>query len=82
MSVASPSINETKAPLLGAPGVGSLAVLIVGTVLLGYFYGPAQGALFLVGGALGIALYHAAFVSPPRGGCSSSMAADAGYGCR
>ncbi len=61
MSVASPSINETKAPLLGAPGVGSLAALVLGTVLLGYFYGPAQGALFLVGGALGIALYHAAF---------------------
>jgi uncharacterized membrane protein YedE/YeeE len=29
--------------------------------LLGLFYGPAQGALFLIGGALGISLYHAAF---------------------
>ncbi len=61
MSVASPSFTETKDPMLGAPGVGSLALLVLGTILLGYVYGPAQGALFLVGGALGIALYHAAF---------------------
>ncbi|WP_454848266.1 YeeE/YedE family protein [Rhizobium binxianense] len=61
MSIASSSLLDTKQPTLGAPGVGSLAVLVLGTLLLGYFYGPAQGALFLVGGALGIALYHAAF---------------------
>lgn len=41
--------------------MAALAVLIIGTLVLGYSYGPAQGALFLVGGGLGIALYHAAF---------------------
>jgi uncharacterized membrane protein YedE/YeeE len=61
MSVASSPLLDTKQPTLGTPGVGSLAVLVIGTLLLGYFHGPAQGALFLVGGALGIALYHAAF---------------------
>lgn len=48
-------------PPLGTPGIGAFAVLIVGTLVLAYAYGPAQGALFLVGGGLGIALYHAAF---------------------
>ncbi len=61
MSIASSSALDTREPSLGAPGFGSLLVLVVGTLLLGYVYGPAQGALFLVGGALGIALYHAAF---------------------
>ena len=61
MSVASTSVLETREPSLGTPGLGSLLVLVLGTLLLGYYYGPAQGALFLVGGALGIALYHAAF---------------------
>ena len=61
MSIASPSIPGIKEPSLGTPGLGSIIVLVLGTLLLGYFYGPAQGALFLVGGALGIALYHAAF---------------------
>ncbi|AYD01489.1 YeeE/YedE family protein [Neorhizobium sp. NCHU2750] len=48
-------------PPLGAPGLLSLAVLVVGTVALGAIYGPVQGALFLIGGALGMSLYHAAF---------------------
>jgi uncharacterized membrane protein YedE/YeeE len=61
MSLASSSALDTREPSLGAPGLGSLLVLVLGTLLLGYFYGPAQGALFLVGGAIGIALYHAAF---------------------
>lgn len=61
MSIASTSVLETREPSLGTPGLGSLLVLVLGTLLLGYYYGPAQGALFLVGGALGIALYHAAF---------------------
>jgi uncharacterized membrane protein YedE/YeeE len=62
MSIASSSpALDTREPSLGTPGLGSLLVLVLGTLLLGYFYGPAQGALFLVGGALGIALYHAAF---------------------
>jgi uncharacterized protein len=46
---------------LGAPGFSALIVLVIGTLALGMVYGPAQGALFLVGGALGISLYHAAF---------------------
>jgi uncharacterized protein len=46
---------------LGAPGFSALIVLVIGTLALGTVYGPAQGALFLVGGALGISLYHAAF---------------------
>ncbi|MFK4766744.1 YeeE/YedE family protein [Rhizobium sp. ZW T2_16] len=50
----------TASPL-GAPGLISLVVLVAGTLALGAVYGPAQGALFLVGGALGISLYHAAF---------------------
>ena len=61
MSIASPSLPGIKEPSLGTPGLGSIIVLVLGTLLLGYFYGPSQGALFLVGGALGIALYHAAF---------------------
>ncbi|MFK0331241.1 YeeE/YedE family protein [Rhizobium sp. NPDC090275] len=61
MSIASSSALDAREPALGTPGLGSLLVLILGTLLLGYYYGPAQGALFLVGGALGIALYHAAF---------------------
>ena len=51
MSVASSSLLDTKQPFLGAPGVGSLAVLALGTLLLGHFYGPAQGALFLASAA-------------------------------
>ncbi|KQV68300.1 YeeE/YedE family protein [Rhizobium sp. Root1220] len=61
MSVSSSPTIDTGQPSLGTPGIGALLVLVIGTLLLGYAYGPAQGALFLVGGALGIALYHAAF---------------------
>ncbi|WP_082475815.1 YeeE/YedE family protein [Rhizobium sp. Leaf341] len=52
---------QSDAPFLGAPGLVAIAVLLLGTLLLGLAYGPVQGALFLVGGALGISLYHAAF---------------------
>ncbi len=48
-------------PPLGAPGLTALAVLVLGTIALGLIFGPAQGALFLIGGALGISLYHASF---------------------
>lgn len=62
MSALSPSFGSTSGlPPLGVPGLVSLAVLAIGTLALGLAYGPAHGALFLVGGALGIALYHAAF---------------------
>lgn len=62
MSVSS-SIEPRAAglPPLGAPGLAALAALVVGTLLLGLYYGPVQGVLFLIGGALGISLYHAAF---------------------
>jgi uncharacterized membrane protein YedE/YeeE len=39
----------------------ALALLAVGAVWLGYDFGWRQGALFLLGGGLGFALYHAAF---------------------
>ncbi|MQY47218.1 YeeE/YedE family protein [Rhizobiales bacterium RZME27] len=58
---ASPAEPRAALPLLGVPGIGALLVLVAGTLALGGFYGPTQGALFLVGGALGISLYHAAF---------------------
>lgn len=55
------STGDTGLPPIGTPGMVALAVLALGTLGLGLTYGPAQGALFLIGGALGIALYHAAF---------------------
>lgn len=63
MSVTSSSLQPRADALrpLGAPGLTALVVLVVGTLALGAAYGPAHGALFLVGGALGISLYHAAF---------------------
>ena len=48
-------------PPLGAPGMVALIVLVLGTLALAVVQGPAMGSLFLIGGALGIALYHAAF---------------------
>jgi uncharacterized membrane protein YedE/YeeE len=51
---------SSRAPL-GTPGLVALAVLVIGTLALGSIYGARHGALFLVGGALGISLYHAAF---------------------
>lgn len=57
--------STAAAPTLGRhfglPGFGALAFLVAGTLLLGNYFGSLQGALFLVGGALGISLYHAAF---------------------
>eukprot|EP00913_Durusdinium_trenchii_P008225 g7722.t1 len=61
MSISSTGRPAAAEPVLGAPGVVSLAVLVAGTIALGLAYGPSQGALFLIGGALGISLYHAAF---------------------
>ena len=39
----------------------SILFLIFGALFIGYAYGWRQGLLLLVGGALGISLYHAAF---------------------
>lgn len=41
--------------------VATVALLIVGALWLGEQVGPVQGALLIVGGALGLVLYHAAF---------------------
>nr|WP_245598928.1 YeeE/YedE family protein [Halotalea alkalilenta] len=41
--------------------MATVALLIVGALWLGEQVGPAQGALLIVGGALGLVLYHAAF---------------------
>ncbi|WP_377296204.1 YeeE/YedE family protein [Rhizobium sp. SGZ-381] len=63
MTFANSSIapGASSLPPLGAPGLAALVVLVAGTLALGVTYGPVQGALFLIGGALGISLYHAAF---------------------
>ncbi|MCF6368256.1 YeeE/YedE family protein [Rhizobium halophilum] len=63
MSVASSSLQPRAGSLLplGVPGLAALIALIAGTLALGAVYGPVHGALFLIGGALGISLYHAAF---------------------
>ncbi len=60
-TVAQPLAAESRFPSISPAGITALAVLVLGTLLLTYSYGPVQGALFLVGGGLGIALYHAAF---------------------
>ncbi len=63
MSIASsstPPRGDTASPI-SVPGLTALVVLVAGTIALGHTYGAAHGALFLVGGALGISLYHAAF---------------------
>ena len=50
-----------SASLPGIPGLGALTALVVGALALGAAYGPRQGALLLLGGALGLTLYHASF---------------------
>ena len=60
-SIVSSPTRRSLSPPFGSAGFVSLAVLLIGTLALGIFYGPAHGALFLVGGGLGIALYHASF---------------------
>ncbi|MDQ2183962.1 YeeE/YedE family protein [Alcaligenaceae bacterium A4P071] len=60
-TLASPPSASPPNASPGVPGFGALALLIAGTLWLGTAYGVRHGALFLVGGALGISLYHAAF---------------------
>ncbi|WP_182087302.1 YeeE/YedE family protein [Aureimonas sp. ME7] len=50
-----------RSVLPGTPGLLALAALLFGALALGSVYGPRQGALLLLGGALGLTLYHAAF---------------------
>jgi len=45
----------------GGPGVLAAAALLLGALALTLAYGPRQGALLVLGGALGLVLYHAAF---------------------
>ncbi|MBJ7263447.1 MAG: YeeE/YedE family protein [Burkholderiaceae bacterium] len=62
MTLAASTVPAARsAPRFGLPGAGAALALIVGTAMLGLTYGTKQGALFLVGGALGISLYHASF---------------------
>lgn len=52
----------TERARLGGPIVGiSLLLLAAGSAALAQAYGWRQGALYLLGGGLGFALYHAAF---------------------
>jgi len=60
-TLSTPPTAAPPNPSPGLPGFGALVLLIVGTLWLGMAYGVRHGALFLVGGALGISLYHAAF---------------------
>jgi len=48
-------------PRARAPGTVAIAALLLGTLALGLLYGPRQAALLVLGGALGLTLYHAAF---------------------
>jgi len=54
--------ERTSSPNINPRVVGiALAVLAVGAVALGQFYGWRQGVLLLVGAGLGLVLYHALF---------------------
>lgn len=53
--------TQMPRPALGVPGTAALSALAIGTLALALWQGPAQGALFLIGGGFGLALYHAAF---------------------
>ena len=55
------TFRPAPAALPGGPGLAALAALLLGSLALGAAYGAKQGALLLLGGALGLTLYHAAF---------------------
>ncbi|RIX97559.1 YeeE/YedE family protein [Aureimonas flava] len=55
------TLRPAPAALSGPPGLAALAALLLGALALGLAQGPRQGALLLLGGALGLVLYHAAF---------------------
>ena len=48
-------------PKIQPPALLAASALVLGTLALGAGVGPRQGALFLLGGALGLVLYHASF---------------------
>ncbi|WP_062114761.1 YeeE/YedE family protein [Aureimonas sp. AU40] len=60
MSRALPA-SALSAPPIRPPALAAAFALALGTLALGTVYGPRQGALLLLGGALGLVLYHAAF---------------------
>jgi uncharacterized membrane protein YedE/YeeE len=60
MSRALPA-SALPAPPIRPPALLAALALALGTVALGLAYGPRQGALLVLGGALGLVLYHAAF---------------------
>ncbi len=57
-AVSAPSLS---APPIQPPALLAALALVLGTLGIGAGFGPRQGALFLLGGALGLVLYHAAF---------------------
>lgn len=59
--VAPPAAETARRPVQAAVVAGALGMLVVGAVGLSVGYGARHGALFLVGGGLGLVLYHAAF---------------------
>lgn len=60
MSRALPASSLSAPPMQGPP-IQTPAILAALALALGLSYGPRQGALLLLGGALGLVLYHAAF---------------------
>ena len=52
---------DRRLDLNGRAVIAACLVLIVGALWLGHDYSWRQGALFVVGGGLGVALYHALF---------------------
>jgi len=62
ISVAAASPAAVERARADSPVVGiSAFLLLAGTLVLGHAFGWRQGALYLLGGGLGFALYHAAF---------------------
>ena len=82
MSVAPSPVLHARQPSLGTPGLGALFALILGTLLLGYYYGPAQGALFSLAALSASLFITRPSASPPRGGYSSWTGVGVACACR
>jgi len=61
MHVTSPAAQSARRRVQAFVVAGAVALLTVGVGGLSVGYGVRHGALFLVGGGLGLVLYHAAF---------------------
>src|SRR2546430_5771099 len=62
--VAAPPAALANGPVQVSVATGAAGFLTVGALWLAARYGPRQGALLLVGAALGLTLHHAVFGSP------------------